>query len=45
MATLLTCLFMLFFGAQYGITGFQFNVQPICQMLVKTSFLRDLYTC
>ncbi|KAF2722237.1 OPT-domain-containing protein [Polychaeton citri CBS 116435] len=32
-ATLLTTLCMLFFGAQYGITGFQFNIQPICQML------------
>jgi len=32
-STLLTTVFLLFFGAQYGITGFQFNIQPICQML------------
>lgn len=37
-ANLLTLLFMLFFGAQYGITGFQFNVQPICQMLAGYMF-------
>lgn len=37
-ANLLTILFMLFFGAQYGITGFQFNVQPICQMLAGYMF-------
>lgn len=35
---LLTFLFMLFFGAQYGLTGFQFNVQPICQMLAGYMF-------
>lgn len=29
---------MLFFGAQMGITGFQFNVQPICQMLAGYMF-------
>ncbi|KAJ9214069.1 hypothetical protein DTO166G4_4335 [Paecilomyces variotii] len=49
-ANLLTLLFMLFFGAQYGITGFQFNVQPICQMLAGYMFpgkpLANLYfTC
>jgi hypothetical protein len=32
-STLMTIVFLLFFGAQYGITGFQFNIQPICQML------------
>ncbi|OJJ43612.1 hypothetical protein ASPZODRAFT_154463 [Penicilliopsis zonata CBS 506.65] len=47
---LLTALFMLFFGAQYGLTGFQFNVQPICQMLAGYMFpgkpLANLYfTC
>jgi hypothetical protein len=30
---LLTTVFMLFFGAQYAITGFGFNLQPIFQML------------
>ncbi|PYI13003.1 OPT superfamily oligopeptide transporter [Aspergillus japonicus CBS 114.51] len=49
-ANLLTLLFMLFFGAQYGLTGFQFNVQPICQMLAGYMFpgkpLANLYfTC
>ena len=29
---------MLFFGTQMGITGFQFNVQPICQMLAGYMF-------
>ncbi|PWY87384.1 OPT superfamily oligopeptide transporter [Aspergillus heteromorphus CBS 117.55] len=47
---LITLLFMLFFGAQYGLTGFQFNVQPICQMLAGYMFprrpLANLYfTC
>lgn len=37
-ACLLTTLFMLFFGAQMGMTGFQFNVQPICQMLAGYMF-------
>ena len=37
-ATLLTTLFMLFFGAQMGMTGFQFNIQPICQMLAGYLF-------
>lgn len=31
--TLITTVFMLFFGAQMGLTGFQFNTQPIVQML------------
>lgn len=38
LSTLLTVLFLLFFGAQYGITGFQFNIQPICQMLAGYLF-------
>jgi hypothetical protein len=38
LANLLTLLFMLFFGAQMGLTGFQFNVQPICQMLAGYMF-------
>ena len=37
-ATLLSTLFMLVFGAQMGLTGFQFNVQPICQMLAGYMF-------
>lgn len=41
-ATLLTTLFMLFFGAQMGITGFQYNVQPICQMLAVSSILAPI---
>ncbi|KAJ5832835.1 peptide transporter MTD1 [Penicillium riverlandense] len=49
-ANLLTFIFMLFFGAQMGITGFQFNIQPICQMLAGYMFpgrpLANLYfTC
>lgn len=32
-ATLFTTLFMVIFGAQYAITGFGFNLQPIFQML------------
>ncbi|KAL1989102.1 hypothetical protein VTN96DRAFT_5865 [Rasamsonia emersonii] len=49
-ANLLTLLFMLFFGAQMGLTGFQFNIQPICQMLAGYMFprrpLANLYfTC
>lgn len=35
---LLTTLFMLFFGAQYAITGFGFNTQPIFQMLAGYMF-------
>ena len=50
LSTLFTCVFVLFFGAQYGITGFQFNIQPICQMLAGYLFpgrpLANLYfTC
>lgn len=37
-SVLLTFLFMLFFGAQYGLTGFQFNVSPVCQMLAGYMF-------
>lgn len=33
MATIFTIIFMLFFGAQYAITGFGFNFQPVFQML------------
>jgi hypothetical protein len=33
-----TFLFTLFFGAQFGITGFGFNIQPICQMLAGYLF-------
>ncbi|GAB7352500.1 hypothetical protein MBLNU459_g2902t1 [Dothideomycetes sp. NU459] len=32
-ANLFAALFILFFGAQFGLTGFQFNQQPIAQML------------
>ena len=38
LANVLTVVFMLFFGAQYGLTGFQFNIQPICQMLAGYLF-------
>jgi hypothetical protein len=38
LSTIMTILFLLFFGAQYGITGFQFNIQPICQMLAGYMF-------
>ena len=38
LANVLTAVFMLFFGAQYGLTGFQFNIQPICQMLAGYLF-------
>ncbi|KAK3677023.1 hypothetical protein LTR78_003228 [Recurvomyces mirabilis] len=37
-STILTSIFLLFFGAQMGITGFQFNTQPICQMLAGYMF-------
>lgn len=33
LSNVFAALFILFFGAQYGLTGFQFNQQPICQML------------
>ncbi|KAJ5081067.1 OPT superfamily oligopeptide transporter [Penicillium angulare] len=50
LANALTAVFMLFFGAQYGLTGFQFNIQPIAQMLAGYLFpgkpLANLYfTC
>ncbi|KAJ6014378.1 OPT superfamily oligopeptide transporter [Penicillium herquei] len=50
LANILTVVFMLFFGAQYGLTGFQFNIQPITQMLAGYMFpgkpLANLYfTC
>jgi hypothetical protein len=32
-SNLFALLFILFFGAQYGLTGFQFNQQPIIQMV------------
>lgn len=32
-ATIMLAVFMVFFGAQYGITGFGYNLQPIFQML------------
>ncbi|KAI9642621.1 hypothetical protein NHQ30_009426 [Ciborinia camelliae] len=32
-SNLFAAVFILFFGAQYGITGFQFNQQPIIQMV------------
>ena len=32
-ALLIAAVFILFFGAQYAITGFQFNQQPVLQML------------
>jgi hypothetical protein len=38
MSTILTFICVLFFGAQMGITGFQFNIQPICQMLAGYMF-------
>jgi len=38
LATLFTFIFGLFFGAQYGMTGFGFNLQPICQMLAGYMF-------
>jgi len=35
---MITTVFMLFFGAQYAITGFMFNLQPISQMLAGYMF-------
>ncbi|KAK9388446.1 OPT superfamily oligopeptide transporter [Lipomyces mesembrius] len=32
-ANIFAALFILFFGAQFGITGFQFNQQPVIQMV------------
>ncbi|TAQ84499.1 hypothetical protein B7494_g7178 [Chlorociboria aeruginascens] len=37
-STILLAIFLLFFGAQYGITGFVFNIQPICQTLADMYF-------
>ncbi|RFU31628.1 hypothetical protein B7463_g4723, partial [Scytalidium lignicola] len=49
-STIMMTIFLLFFGAQYGITGFQFNIQPICQTLAGYMFpgkpLANMYfTC
>jgi hypothetical protein len=38
MATIFTIVFTVFFGAQYAITGFGFNLQPIFQMLAGYMF-------
>jgi hypothetical protein len=38
LSTIMMAIFLLFFGAQYGITGFQFNIQPICQTLAGYMF-------
>ncbi|KAI5271550.1 OPT superfamily oligopeptide transporter [Aureobasidium subglaciale] len=38
LSTVLTFIFVLFFGAQMGITGFGFNLQPMCQMLAGYMF-------
>jgi hypothetical protein len=38
LSTMMMTVFLLFFGAQYGITGFQYNIQPICQMLAGYMF-------
>jgi len=38
LATIITTVFTLFLGAQMGLTGFQFNTQPICQMLAGFIF-------
>lgn len=38
LATVFTFIFVLFFGAQFGLTGFGFNLQPICQMLAGYLF-------
>jgi hypothetical protein len=38
MATIFTGVFTVFFGAQYAITGFGFNLQPIFQMLAGYMF-------
>lgn len=39
-ANIFTVIFMLFFGAQYGLTGFQFNVQPFFLTLAGYLFPR-----
>jgi hypothetical protein len=38
LSTMFMTVFLLFFGAQYGITGFQYNIQPICQTLAGYLF-------
>lgn len=38
LATIFTTVFTLFLGAQMGLTGFQFNTQPVCQMLAGFIF-------
>ncbi|KAK5991876.1 Sexual differentiation process isp4-like protein [Cladobotryum mycophilum] len=38
MSTIFLAIFMVFFGAQYAITGFGFNLQPIFQMLAGYMF-------
>ncbi|PCG96334.1 Oligopeptide transporter OPT superfamily [Penicillium occitanis (nom. inval.)] len=38
LGTVFTSLFALFFGPQMGMTGFSFNMQPICQMLAGYMF-------
>jgi hypothetical protein len=38
LSTVMMTIFLLFFGAQYGITGFQYNIQPICQTLAGYMF-------
>jgi hypothetical protein len=38
LSTIMMTVFLLFFGAQYGMTGFQYNIQPICQMLAGYMF-------
>ncbi|KAK0108791.1 hypothetical protein ONS96_002636 [Cadophora gregata f. sp. sojae] len=50
LSTIMMTIFLLFFGAQYGITGFQYNIQPICQTLAGYMFpgrpLANMYfTC
>lgn len=49
-STIMMSIFLLFFGAQYGITGFGYNIQPICQTLAGYMFpgrpLANMYfTC
>ena len=38
LSTVMMTIFLLFFGAQFGITGFQYNTQPICQTLAGYLF-------
>lgn len=38
LSTIMMTIFLLFFGAQYGMTGFQYNIQPICQTLAGYIF-------